>query len=65
MVAWVVLFICALIGFVLGQVKLPDSNSMGILKKAGGEYIDQIILKYIKFRKIRKIYTYDKGGEKK
>lgn len=64
-VGWVVLGILALMGFVIGQVKLPTSNSFDLLKKAGGDYIYEIIIKYLKFRKKRKIYTYDEGGRKK
>ena len=64
LVGWIALGICALIGFVIGQVKLPTSNSFELLKKAGGDYVYEIIAKYIKFKRNRKIYTYDKGGEK-
>ena len=62
MVGWIALAICALIGFIIGQVKLPASNSFDLLKKAGGDYIYEIIIKYFKFNKNKKIYTYDKGG---
>lgn len=64
-VGWVILGICALLGFIIGQVKLPTSNSFDLLKKAGGDYIYEIIIKYFKFRKKRKIYTYDEGGRKR
>lgn len=63
LVGWVLLALCGLIGFIIGQVKLPVSNSFDLLKKAGGEYIYEIIIKYFKFRKNKKIYTYDKGGK--
>lgn len=65
MVGWIILAICALIGFVIGQVKLPVSNSFDLLKKAGGDYVRDIIKKYFAFRKKRKIYTYDEGGKGK
>lgn len=65
LVGWIFLALCALIGFVIGQVKLPTSNSFDLLKKAGGDYIYEIIAKYFAFRKKRKIYTYDKGGANK
>ena len=47
------------IGFVISSFKIPDSNNFEITRKAGGEYIDQIIIRFIKF-KIRKnkIYTF-------
>ena len=65
LIGWIFLAICALLGFVIGQVKLPASNSFDLLKKAGGDYIYEIIIKYFKFNKTKKIYTYDKGGVKK
>lgn len=51
--------IFGLIGFIISSFKIPDSNNFEITRKAGGEYIDQIILRYIKFkRKKNKIYTF-------
>lgn len=58
-VGWVLLGICAAIGFVVGQVKIPESNAFSLFKKTGGEYVRDIILKYIRFRKTKKIYLYD------
>lgn len=51
--------IFGVIGFVISTFKIPDSNNFEITRKAGGEYIDQIIIRFIKF-KIRKnkIYTF-------
>lgn len=47
------------IGFAITSFKIPDSNNFEITRKAGGEYIDQIILRYIKFKmKKNKIYTF-------
>jgi len=45
------------IGFVIGQVKIPDTNAFPIFKKVGGEYIKDIILRYIKFRKSKKKFV--------
>ncbi len=51
--------IFAIIGFVISSFKIPDSNNFEITRKAGGEYIDQIILRYIKFKmRKNKIYTF-------
>lgn len=63
-VGWIFLGIFALAGFIIGQVKLPMSNSFDLFKKVGGDYVYEVILKYFAFRKKKKIYTYDKGGEK-
>lgn len=59
LVGWVLLAVCALIGFVVGQVKVPESNAFSLFKKTGGEYIRDIIAKYLAFRKNKKIYLYD------
>ena len=64
LVGWIILGVCALTGFVIGQVKMPKSNSFDLMRKTGGDYIYEIIVKYFKFRKSKKIYTYDKGGRK-
>ena len=54
---FVVLF--AFIGFVIGTFKIPDNANMEFSKKVGGESIDSVILKWIKFkRKNNRIYIY-------
>lgn len=51
--------IFGIIGFVISSFKIPDSNNFEITRKAGGEYIDQIIIRYIKFKRNKnKIYTF-------
>ena len=53
--------ILALIGYVIGNVKIPDNNSLNLTRKAGGEDIDKAILRYIKFKSNkRKLYVYTK-----
>ena len=47
------------IGFAISSFKIPDSNNFELTRRTGGEYIDQIILRYIKFkRRHNKIYTF-------
>ena len=53
----IVIGIFALIGFTIGQVKVPDSNALPLFKKVGGEYIREIILRFIKFRKNTKKFV--------
>ena len=49
------------IGFAIGTFKIPDSNNFGITRKAGGEKIDDIIVRFIKFRlKKNRIYVFTK-----
>lgn len=50
----------ALIGFIVGAVKIPTIVMFPITKRIGGEPIGEIILRYIKFKKNRKMYTYTK-----
>ncbi len=50
----------ALVGFAIGALKIPTIVAIPITKKIGGEPIGEIILRYMKFRKNRKMYTYTK-----
>lgn len=47
-----------LAGFLIGTLKVPNSQAFKITRIAGGENLDDIILRYIKFkRKKNKIYV--------
>lgn len=59
-VGWIAIGIFGLIGFVCGAVKIPTIAGLPVTKKIGGESVDQIILRYIKFKKNRKLYVYTK-----
>ena len=49
----------ALIGFVIGTFKMPNIEKFEFAKKTGGENIDDIIKRAIKFKtKGKKIYIY-------
>lgn len=51
----------ALIGFAIGTFKFPEIGAVKFTKKVGGENIDDIIMRIIKFKKKgRKIYLYTK-----
>lgn len=51
--------IFALIGFIIGTFKVPDIPKFEFTKKTGGENIDDIIKRAIKFKtKGKKIYIY-------
>lgn len=57
----IIVIIFALIGFSIGTFKVPVLNSIAFTKKVGGENIDDIIKKAIKFKlKKNKIYVYVK-----
>lgn len=56
--------IFALIGFIIGNFKIPDTNGLYITRKAGGENIDDVIIRYIKFKNNKKkLYIYTKEEE--
>lgn len=47
----------AAIGFAIATFKIPDSEAFKVTRLVGGENIDDIILRYIKFKKKKnKIY---------
>ncbi len=56
----IALAIWALIGYAVGAFKIPTIVGIPVTKKIGGESISDIIIRYIKFKKSRKIYTYTK-----
>ena len=61
MVGIIITLIFAFIGYAIGMFKIPDTNGFEITRKTGGENIDDIILRYIKFKKNnKKLYVYTK-----
>ena len=53
----VIIAILALAGFLIGTIKVPNSEKFKVTRAVGGENLDDIILRYIKFkRKKNKIY---------
>lgn len=59
MVGLVITVVFAAIGFAIGTFKVPDISKFEFTKKTGGENIDDIIKRAIKFRtKGKKIYIY-------
>ncbi len=61
LVGMVITVIFALIGYVIGMFKMPDTDSFEITRKTGGENIDDIIKRYINFKRNKKrIYVYTK-----
>lgn len=56
----IIMALFALIGYAVGTFKIPTLAGLPFTKKIGGESLDEIIKRYIKFRMNRKIYTYTK-----
>lgn len=60
MVGIILMAFFALIGFAVGALKIPTIVAFPITKRIGGEPIGEIILRYMKFKKNRKMYVYTK-----
>ena len=55
--------ILALIGFLIGTLKVPDITKFEFTRKTGGENLDEVIKRAINFKtRGKKIYIY-KGGK--
>lgn len=71
-VGLIIMVLLALIGFVIGTFKMPNASGFKITKKTGGENIDEILKRLIKFKmKKNKVYYYkinktntEEGGNK-
>ncbi len=60
LVGLIVIAVLALIGYGIGTFKVPDLGAFAFTKKVGGEAIDEIILRAIKFKRAKnKIYVYE------
>ena len=57
-VSWIIVGIFAFVGYAIGTLRIPDSNLVGVLRKAGGEKILDILIITITFSKRKKIYIY-------
>ena len=52
-----IIILLGLLGFIIGTFKVPDSGALKVTRLVGGENIDDVILRYIKFKqKKNKIY---------
>ena len=55
----ILLVVCGVLGFVIATFKVPDTTAFEITKKTGGENIDDVIRRAIKFKMEHyKIYLY-------
>lgn len=65
LVGMIMIAIFALIGFCIGTFKVPEIGAFSFTKKISGESLDDIIIRAIKFKKLKnKIYVYDKEETK-
>ena len=57
----IITLIFAAIGYAIGMLKVPNANGLEITRKTGGENIDDVIKRYVKFKtNKKKYYVYTK-----
>lgn len=62
MVGIIIVAVFALLGFGIGTLKMPELSKFEFAKKTGGENLDDIIKRAIKFKtKGKKVYVYKEG----
>ena len=61
----ILVIVFAFLGFAIGTFKIPETSRFEFTRKLGGEAIDDIIVRYFKFKKKnRKIYIYKEEESK-
>lgn len=59
----VIIAIFGVIGYLIGALKIPDSPFMGVFRKAGGEELSDILIRFFTFGRKKKIYLYNYNRE--
>lgn len=57
------LIVFALIGYAVGTLKIPKITGLKFTKNVEGDSIDEIIVRYAKFKANKKVYSYTKEEE--
>lgn len=63
MVGVIIMAVFAVLGWMAGALKIPTVAALPITKKIGGEPLGEIVIRYVRFKQSRKIYTYTKEEE--
>lgn len=62
----IIVLIFAAIGYAITTLKVPETNNFEITRKTGGDKMDDVILRAIRFKqKGKRIYVYTKEEDKK
>jgi len=56
----IILAILALLGFAFGTVKMPKITGWKFTKNIEGDSMDEVFLRFVKFKSNKKIYSYTK-----
>lgn len=59
----IILVVMSLIGYALGTIKVPRIAGWNFTKNIEGDSLDEVIVRYIKFKMNRKQYAYTKEEE--
>lgn len=59
----ILLIVFALIGYAIGTIKIPRLTGLPFTKNIEGDSVDEIIVRYAKFKASRKVYSYTKEEE--
>nr|MBP3681401.1 PrgI family protein [Clostridia bacterium] len=60
LVGVIILALLALLGYGFGTIKMPKITGLKFTKNIEGDSMDEIFMRYIKFKSNKKIYTYTK-----
>lgn len=60
MVGIIILILLGLFGYAFGTVKIPRITGWRFTKNIEGDSMDEVFLRYIKYRNNKKIYSYTK-----
>ncbi|MBE5805557.1 MAG: hypothetical protein E7313_02405 [Clostridiales bacterium] len=56
----VVFLLLAALGYAFGTVKIPKITGVNFTKNIEGDSLDEVFIRYMKFKTNKKIYTYTK-----
>ena len=63
-IAFIIMGVFGLLGFIIATFKVPESSAFSITKNTGGENIDDVIKRAIKFKMQKnRIYVYETGDK--
>lgn len=64
LIGWIFVLVFGLIGFIISSFQIPNSQNFEIFRKTGGEDIDEILVRLLKFKKKgKRVYLYYTGGK--
>ena len=56
----ILLAVFALLGYAVGTIKIPKITGLNFTKNIEGDSLDEIVIRYAKFKANKKVYSYTK-----